>query len=611
MALAQSATTYVVQPGDTLYRISRAHDLTVDRAAARSTDHRGHLHLGRADAPADRPRADAGPGDAAASTRRRRRRAIPRPQLDTPRAPRVEPRPSPRQTPRVERPSQDPRPSPRAGGRRRRPRGRAAGETLFRIALRYDTSVDDLRRLNGIDGDQIEIGQRLVVGGGRDRSGGRPAPRSRSGRRRATGPSTRRPSRPTWSTSSSPARRCTRSPPRSGLERRRRSARLNTLSTAPLAPGTLLRLPVAVNPALAARAEMGPADEDGLALVYPDVMRGRPTESGEPYDPLAFTVSHRDLPFGTVLLITNPASGRSTFARVTDRGPVSRAYLVELSAAAATALGARPECGPARRDPAAPLRRRPTPTPRCRRRRRQPSRLGPEAGAPEAGRLAPSRGLAEGAAWRALGRASAVRRATLKERGAEGGAWRSPTTPHPCDSSPSRLSRSPCRSPPPRRRPSRPGRRPHHRRPPGGRRPVQDACSVRIDTADLRATLAEPGPYTLFAPTDSAFADLAERAGVAHARGPGRRPAAPRRHWHAVAADAVEASVVPSAWSEHELSVTSVDGVVRVDSATVVDADRAGLERRRPRDRRGPAAACGRGRRRWRTWTRRPRDDGM
>ena len=30
VALAQSATTYVVQPGDTLYRISRAHDLTVD-----------------------------------------------------------------------------------------------------------------------------------------------------------------------------------------------------------------------------------------------------------------------------------------------------------------------------------------------------------------------------------------------------------------------------------------------------------------------------------------------------------------------------------------------------------------------------------------------------
>ena len=76
----------------------------------------------------------------------------------------------------------------------------------------------------------------------------------------------------------------------------------------------------------------------GLALVYPDVMSGRRTASGEAYDPLEFTASHRNYPFGTVLLITNPMSGRSTFVRVIDRGPVSEAYLIELSAAAATAL---------------------------------------------------------------------------------------------------------------------------------------------------------------------------------------------------------------------------------------------------------------------------------
>ena len=40
--------------------------------------------------------------------------------------------------------------------------------------------------------------------------------------------------------------------------------------------------------------------------------------------------------------LNNPASGRSTFVRVADRGPVSRAYLVELSAAAATALDLDP-----------------------------------------------------------------------------------------------------------------------------------------------------------------------------------------------------------------------------------------------------------------------------
>ena len=60
----------------------------------------------------------------------------------------------------------------------------------------------------------------------------------------------------------------------------------------------------------------------------------------EPVGPLPGppTIANRTLPFGTVVLVTNPASGRSTFARVTDRGPVSRSYLIELSAAAATAL---------------------------------------------------------------------------------------------------------------------------------------------------------------------------------------------------------------------------------------------------------------------------------
>jgi rare lipoprotein A (peptidoglycan hydrolase) len=116
----------------------------------------------------------------------------------------------------------------------------------------------------------------------------------------------------------------------------------NALSTAPLAPGTPVYLPERRNPAAADPDALPPIEAEGLALVYPAVMAGRRTESGEPYDPDGFTVSHREYPFGTVLLVTNPATGRSTFARVTDRGPVSQAYLVELSAAAAAALDLDP-----------------------------------------------------------------------------------------------------------------------------------------------------------------------------------------------------------------------------------------------------------------------------
>jgi len=326
VALAQQATTYVVQPGDTLYRISRAHGLSVDELRALNDIDGTYISVGQTLRLTDR---------------------VPMPrQAPPPERPidgvgeRIPDRPTPDVPVRTDVPVTPPAvetPTPRGPATS----GSAvhvveAGETLFRIALRYDTTVDELRRLNGIQGDRIEVGQRLVVGRGgatRPASGGTPV---------ALGPPRE------WSITETtlPADLVHFVEPGEtlysiaydlGLEVDA-LARMNALSTAPLEPGLALRLPVPVNPAVAARTEMPPADEEGLALVYPDVMSGRPTESGEAYDPLGFTVSHRDLPFGTVLLVTNPASGRSTFVRVTDRGPVSRTYLVELSAAAATAL---------------------------------------------------------------------------------------------------------------------------------------------------------------------------------------------------------------------------------------------------------------------------------
>jgi rare lipoprotein A len=71
-------------------------------------------------------------------------------------------------------------------------------------------------------------------------------------------------------------------------------------------------------------------------------MAGRPLASGAPYDPAALTASHRTLPLGTVVLVTNPSRGRSTFVTIADRGPVSQSYLLELSEAAAEVLDLDP-----------------------------------------------------------------------------------------------------------------------------------------------------------------------------------------------------------------------------------------------------------------------------
>lgn len=79
--------------------------------------------------------------------------------------------------------------------------------------------------------------------------------------------------------------------------------------------------------------------DTGLASWYSDDLAGRPTASGEPYDPLAYTAAHRTLRFGIRLWVTNPANGRSVTVRVNDRGPLVEDRVLDLSRAAAEALG--------------------------------------------------------------------------------------------------------------------------------------------------------------------------------------------------------------------------------------------------------------------------------
>jgi rare lipoprotein A len=73
----------------------------------------------------------------------------------------------------------------------------------------------------------------------------------------------------------------------------------------------------------------------GLASVYSD----RQTASGEAMDPHALTAAHRTLPFGTEVTVINRDNGRSVVVRINDRGPFVRGRVIDLSPAAAHALG--------------------------------------------------------------------------------------------------------------------------------------------------------------------------------------------------------------------------------------------------------------------------------
>jgi len=77
---------------------------------------------------------------------------------------------------------------------------------------------------------------------------------------------------------------------------------------------------------------------EGAASWYGASFRGRPTASGERFDPDAFTAAHRTLPFGTCLRVENTGNGRSVEVRVNDRGPFAAGRILDVSEAAARAL---------------------------------------------------------------------------------------------------------------------------------------------------------------------------------------------------------------------------------------------------------------------------------
>jgi rare lipoprotein A len=79
--------------------------------------------------------------------------------------------------------------------------------------------------------------------------------------------------------------------------------------------------------------------EEGLASYYGPGLAGRPTASGEKFNPQKLTAAHKKLPFGTCLRVVNVENGRSVEVRVNDRGPFVKGRVVDVSTAAAKQLG--------------------------------------------------------------------------------------------------------------------------------------------------------------------------------------------------------------------------------------------------------------------------------
>jgi rare lipoprotein A len=51
------------------------------------------------------------------------------------------------------------------------------------------------------------------------------------------------------------------------------------------------------------------------------------------------TAAHKTLPFGTLVRVTHQSSGRSVIVRINDRGPFVAGRVIDVTPAAARALG--------------------------------------------------------------------------------------------------------------------------------------------------------------------------------------------------------------------------------------------------------------------------------
>ncbi len=79
--------------------------------------------------------------------------------------------------------------------------------------------------------------------------------------------------------------------------------------------------------------------ETGLASWYGHPYDGRPAADGEIYDMEQLTAAHRTLPFGTWVRVVNLTNDKTVDVRIIDRGPFVDGRIIDLSHAAAKAVG--------------------------------------------------------------------------------------------------------------------------------------------------------------------------------------------------------------------------------------------------------------------------------
>jgi rare lipoprotein A len=78
---------------------------------------------------------------------------------------------------------------------------------------------------------------------------------------------------------------------------------------------------------------------EGFACIYSKGLCGGATASGERLNCDKLTAAHKTFKLGSKVRVTNLDNSKSVIVRINDRGPYSKKLIIDLSPAAAKAIG--------------------------------------------------------------------------------------------------------------------------------------------------------------------------------------------------------------------------------------------------------------------------------
>ena len=83
----------------------------------------------------------------------------------------------------------------------------------------------------------------------------------------------------------------------------------------------------------------GQTGDEGIANFYSDKFQGKKTASGAIYDKNKLTASHKTLPYGTKVRVTNLDNGKSVVVTINDRMKPGNPAVIDVTRRAAQELG--------------------------------------------------------------------------------------------------------------------------------------------------------------------------------------------------------------------------------------------------------------------------------